>query len=528
MQTVNFFAFIMVRKFALKFLIFTFFLSQSCSLEQIFDKSGSDKNFLLFEFKTSQNAALAQDIRCEIKGDTIYAVTFSGTNLSSLKPTFLTEGGIVSVAGQTQINEQTVQNFNLPVTYSIKAKDGSIKQFVVKFSDTSIPALYITTNSNIAIQSKTTYVGGYLKIKDKITGDSLYGGVIEIRGRGNSTWNLPKKPYKIKLSKKASLLGMNESKQWVLLANYADKSLLRNKVGFELSRRIGLTYTPASKFVDVILNGKYNGNYELTEQIDVDKKKVNIAEQSTASTILPDISGGYLVEIDGFANTEAVFFNTPRRMAVSVHYPESDEINQEQRNYIAAYLRNFEDRLFSNEFDNPIIGYKQYFDVDSYINYYLVNEIMGNPDLFWSTYMYKNRNNDLIYTGPVWDFDIAANNDTRIGDSVNKLMLDAAHQPKQWINRLMLDRVFRNKVRKRWNEIYNDKLNTIIPFIDILSAQMTASQQKNFIKWPILNEKVYLNLQISGSYIGEVNYLKSYLTSRISWLNTQFNGSRFD
>ena len=92
----------------------------------------------------------------------------------------------------------------------------------------------------------------------------------------------------------------------------------------------------------------------------------------------------------------------------------------------------------------------------------------------------------------------------------------------------MLDRVFRNKVRKRWNEIYNDKLNTIIPFIDILSAQMTASQQKNFIKWPILNEKVYLNLQISGSYIGEVNYLKSYLTSRISWLNTQFNGSRFD
>ena len=516
------------KRLVLRFLIFSVLYFQSCSSEQIFDKSVTNKNFLFFEFKTNQNASLAQDIRCEIKGDTIYAVTFSGTNLSSLKPTFSTEGGIISVAGQTQVSEQTVQNFKIPVTYSIKDRDGSTKQFTVKFSDTNIPALFITTNNKVAIQSKTTYVAGYLKIKEKIAGDSLYGGVIEIRGRGNSTWNFPKKPYKIKLGKKASLLGMNESKQWVLLANHADKSLLRNEVGFELSRRIGLIYTPACKFVDVILNGTYIGNYQLTEQIDVDKKKVNITEQSTASTLLPEISGGYLVEIDGFSNSEAVYFNTPRRMPVSIHYPESDEINQEQRNYIAAYFRNFEERLFSNEFDNPITGYKQYFDVDSYINYYLVNEIMGNSDLFWSTYMYKNRNNDLIYTGPVWDFDIAANNDTRIGDSVNKLMFDAAQQPKQWINRLMLDRFFRNKVRKRWNEIYNDKLKTIIPFIDILATQMTASQQKNFIKWPILNEKVYLNLQIAGSYTGEVNYLKSYLTNRITWLNTQFNGSRFD
>ena len=499
----------------------------ACSKHTIEIELSATKSFSFFEFKTSQNAVLAQDISCQIQGDTIYATTFSGTNLSALKPFFLFEGKEVTVNNKPQVSGVTPQNFQLPITYSIKAANGSTKQYILKFNDTNVPAFYISTN-NVAIQSKVIYTAGYLKIKGGINGDSLFGGLMEIRGRGNSTWNLQKKPYKIKLGKKASLLGMNESKQWVLLANYADKSLLRNEVGFELSRKLGLPYTPSSKFVDVILNGSYIGNYELVEQIEVSKNKVNITEQNITSTTLPDISGGYLVELDGFAYTETVNFTTQRNMAVSVHYPDDDVINQAQKNYISAYFRNFESSLFSSEFDDPIIGYKKYFAIDSYINFYLVNEIMGNPDLFWSTYMYKNRNNDIIYTGPVWDFDISANNDQRIGDSMNKLMLDAAHQPKQWINRLMMDKVFRNKIRKRWNEIYNDKLNSIIPFIDVMAAKIAVSQKKNFTKWPILNERVYLNFQTAGSYTGEVNYLKNYLSSRITWLNTQFNSSRFD
>ena len=480
-----------------------------------------NKNLISFDFKTLQNGALLQNISGEFVGDTIFVATFSGTNLTNLVPSFFGEGVELSVAGKPQTSNQTPQNFTSPVEYTAKASDGSTRKYVVKFTDTNVPVLYISTN-NRPITSKTTYVTGSLKIKKNITGDSLYSGEIEIRGRGNSTWNFPKKPYKIKLGKKAGLLGMNESKQWVLLANYADKTLIRNELGFELSRRFGLAYTSAGRFVEVVLNNVYLGNYELVEQIDVGKNKVNITEQSVPST---NITGGYMVELDGFANTEPVNFTTPRNMPISVHYPDDDDIVEAQREYIKNYLVDFENRLFFNDFDDST-SYKKVFDVDSYVNYYLVNEIMGNSDIFWSTNMYKNQKNAFLFTGPVWDFDIAANNDQRLGNAVNKLMLTAAHNPKQWINRLMQDKFFRSKVRKRWNEMYG-KVSLGI-FIDELVKKLAISQKKNFAQWPILNEKVHLNFQVAGSYEGEVNYLKNYLSNRILWLNTQFNGSLFD
>ena len=499
----------------------------SCSKIKEAPPPSVNKDITLFEFRIVQNNLLPQDIICEIQADTIYARTFSGTAITALKPSFSTNGVEVTVNGTKQTSSETIQNFSIPVTYAVKAEDGSIKKYVVKFTDTNIPAVYISTN-NVPIESRDIYIPGYLQIKTNLAGDSLFGGTMEIKGRGNSTWGMPKKPYKFKLDKKAGLVGMNSSKKWVLLANYADKSLIRNEVGFELSRRLQLAYTPAGKYVDVILNGVYIGNYELTEQIDVGSTKVNIEEQDEGAATLPEISGGYLVEVDGFAYAEPVYFNTPRNMSISVHYPDDDEINDEQKNYVAHHFSMFEDSLFSDNFTDATNGYQKYFDLDSYVNWYLVNEIIGNPDTFWSTYMYKDRDNDKIYTGPVWDLDIAANNDERLGDAVNKLMTDVAHEPKLWINRLMEDKTFRNAVRDRWNAVKNSQVNSIPLFVDQLAAQLAFSQKKNFQKWNILNEKVYLNLQVAGSYAGEITYLKNYLTNRIAWLDVEFNSARFD
>lgn len=499
----------------------------SCSKTKDVPAPSSDNSFSSFSFSVSVNPSLPQDIRCTISNDTIYAITFSGTDITALKASFVTNDATVAVNGQKQVSSQSVLNFTTPVKYTVTADNGTSKAYVVSFSDTRLPVVYISTN-NVPIESKEVYVPGYMQIKQHLTGDSLYGGALEIRGRGNSTWNMPKKPYRIKLASKAALLGMPGSKNWVLLASYADKSLIRNEVGFELSRRIGLAYTPSGRFVDVILNGKYIGNYQLVEQIDVDEDKVNVAEQDEDATTLPQISGGYLVEVDGFAYSEDVFFITSRGMAISVHYPDDDDINSAQVNYITQHFAMFEDSLFAPSFSGTGNGYKQYFDLDSYVNWYLVNEIIGNPDIFWSTYMYKDYNDDKIYTGPVWDLDIAANNDERIGDTENKLMLDAAHEPKLWINRLMQDKAFRNAVRDRWNTIKNDQVNTIPLFTEELARQLEYSQQKNFQQWNILSEKVYLNLQVAGSYAGEINYLKNYLANRIAWLDTEFNSGRFD
>ncbi|MES2797481.1 MAG: CotH kinase family protein [Bacteroidota bacterium] len=480
-----------------------------------------------FGFNSQQNPQLPQDILCEIKADTIIGITFSGVNISALKPSFSLKAKQVLVNNQVQNSGISQHDFNKIIEYKVTEADGFIKSYFVKLLTTNLPVLYISTN-NVPIISKENYVNGALKVSDKDHVESPFEGDIEIRGRGNSTWNLPKKPYKIKLGKKSKLLGMNEARQWVLLANYSDKTLLRNELGFELSRKLGLAYTPASKPIEVILNGKYIGSYQLVEQIEVSKTKVDIEEQNKKVIDSENISGGYLIEADGFARTEKINFRTNFLMDISVHYPDDEDISTSQINYVKSHITDFETALFSADFANPSTGYRKYFDVDSYINFYLVNEIIGNPDLFWSQYLYKFKNNDKWYTGPIWDLDIAGSNDIRIGNTQEKLMLNVGFKPKIWINRLMQDKYFRNKIRERWNDVKGEKLNSLSFFISQQAQKIQYSQSKNFQTWPILGTIVYNNIQALGSFEAEVDFLKNYYTKRLLWLDTQFNGSQFD
>ncbi|GAA4339779.1 CotH kinase family protein [Mucilaginibacter gynuensis] len=478
-----------------------------------------------FVFKTTKNFLIQQAITGNIVGDTVFVNTFAGTDLSVLIPEFTFKGGVITVNNKVQVSGVTANDYSKKVQYTITAKDSTKKTYTIKFTDTGLPAIYISTNG-VPIDSKEVYVAGNIKIAGDIAGTILYEGKTTIKGRGNSTWNMPKKPYRIKLDKKAGLLGMAESKNWVLLANYADKTLMRNELAFELSRHSGLAFTPNSRYVEVFVNGLYAGNYQLTEQIKEGKTLVNIEEQADGTTSMPDISGGYLVELDGFADGEPVHFYTGRSMPITVKYPDEDVINQQQKYYISNHFQKFEDALFADNFTDPVNGYRKYFDVDSYVNYYLVNEVMGNSDIFWSTYMYKKRNDDKIYTGPVWDFDIAANNDDRLGDAVNKLMFNAGHDTHTWIDRLMQDPAFRQKIRSRWNEL-KMQTNTLPNTVDALAKKLAVSQSRNFIKWDILSLKVYREFQVAGTYDKEVQYLKTYLTNRINWLDTKFNSSEY-
>jgi hypothetical protein len=268
------------------------------------------------------------------------------------------------------------------------------------------------------------------------------------------------------------------------------------------------------------------GNYMLTEQVKEGKQQVNIEEQPKGTTAGPDITGGYLLEVDGFAGGEPVYFYTPQGMPVTIKYPDDGDINQAQKDYIINHYKKFEDALFSAGFADPVNGYRKYFDIDSYVNYYLVNEIMGNSDMFWSTYMYKKRGDDKLYTGPVWDFDIAVNNDDRLGNAMNKLMLTDGHNYKTWINRLMEDKTFRQRIRSRWNELKANVL-TMPAFIDQTAQKLAISQSKNFSRWHILSTKVYREYYIAGSYSSEIQFLKSNLANRINWLDTKFNSADY-
>lgn len=485
----------------------------------------NNKTLNSFVFKAFKNPVLVNDVNGQIVGDTIYATAFAGTDISKLVPEFEYKGTKVTVGEVTQQSSITANDFTKLVTYTVTAEDQSKKTYTVKFTDNGISALYINTGGT-PITSKEVYVTGSLKIISNFK-EVSYEGKTEIKGRGNSTWyDMPKKPYRIKLDKKASLLGMPESKNWVLLANYADKSLMRNELAFILSRNIGRTFTPATRYVEAYLNGNYIGNYQLAEQVKEGKGLVDIEEQPKGTNVLPDLSGGYLIEQDLFATGEPVYFYTARNMPFVIKYPDEDDINQAQKDYIKNHFQKMEDALYASNYTDPVNGYRRYFDVDSYVDFYIVNEVIGNPDAFRSTYMFKKRNDDKIYTGPVWDFDKAANNDNRLGDQVNGLMSNSAFEPRIWFKRFMTDASFRLKIKQRWNEL-KPKILALPNSIDPIEKKLAVSQVRNFTKWDILKKQSYLEMNVSGSYAGDVKYLKTFLINHITWLDAKFNSSEY-
>jgi hypothetical protein len=188
------------------------------------------------------------------------------------------------------------------------------------------------------------------------------------------------------------------------------------------------------------------------------------------------------------------------------------------------FTTRFEKALFSTDFTDPVLGYRALVDENSLINWYIACELTGNPDSFWSIYMYKYRNIDKFYWGPLWDFDIAFNNDDRLGDAAHKLMREYAHEPKLWIQRLWQDDWFKKAVNDRWLELLNEKkLKMVLSnYIDSLATELDASQQLNFKRWNILNKKVFREPFLFSTYQAGVDFLMKYINDRIDFLSKGF------
>ena len=314
---------------------------------------------------------------------------------------------------------------------------------------TNLPHLYINTFNGASITSKDVYVFCKLVYVDENDVVTQYDSV-SIRGRGNSTWGLSKKPYKIKFKEKLRFLGKDyaNAKNWTILANAGDKTLIRNALTSELAKWMGMSFAPAAKFVDFTLNGVYQGNYQISDQVDVKNKRVNIVEQDYPLTANSNITGGYLLEVDGFKDGN--WFSSSKSVAIRIHYPDEDEIVATQNNYIRNYVNSFEKILFSSDYNDPVKGYRQFVDSVSMANLYLVTEITANIDGFWSMYFYKNQNDSLFYFGPPWDYDIAYNNDYRIQPTQSKLMVDEGYgDAKTWFKQMWNDQEWFAKLINR-------------------------------------------------------------------------------
>lgn len=388
---------------------------------------------------------------------------------------------------------------------------------------TNLPTVYLETFDGTSINSKTVYKYCRLIYVDEQDSVCVYDSV-SVRGRGNSTWNMSKKPYRIKFLNKEKFLGKGyaKAKSWNLMANAGDKTMIRNAVTSSMGEFLGLKFNPAYKFVDLVLNGTYNGTYQISDQVEVRAHRVNIAEQDYPLNEQSDITGGYLMEVDGFHDGNC--FSTSRYgVYIRLHYPDEDEVVSEQNSYIRNYIRDFETVLSSPDFADPRKGYRHWVDSVSLANWFIATEVSANIDGYYSTYFYKDAQDSLLYWGPLWDYDIAYDNDYRIPGTATKLMTnDGYGDTKKWLNRMWEDPWFCRLIAKRYQEAEKAGLQaSMFETIDSLSELLQQSQELNYQKWGI-SRRMYHENVLYSSYDQYVEDVKSFITNHTDYLRTEF------
>lgn len=383
-----------------------------------------------------------------------------------------------------------------------------------------LPTLAIETAGRQPIVSKSVYSTGSMTLTDT-AGALLASGPLEIRGRGNTTWELfPKKPYRVKLGTSTALLDMPASRHWVLLANYSDKTLLRNELTFALSRMMGMAWTPRSAFVDLTLNGEYLGIYQLAEHVRIAPERVNITSMKVTDTSATAVTGGYLIEVDERRGETFCFNSTITAMVFCLAEPETllDPGWERQRAYITGYVAQADSALFGARFADPEVGYAKYIDVASAIDYNIIQEVVKNVDgdLRFSSFLHKPRGGKLVF-GPVWDFDLALSNANYYGADQTSGWYS---RHAAWYTRLFQDPAFRRRFAARWSELQAaGTLDSLQKLVVARASHLSVVQQRNFVRWPILKTWVWPNTAVMGSYEGEVFLVDLWLRERLAWMN---------
>ena len=357
---------------------------------------------------------------------------------------------------------------------------------VPAWEQTGLPVVYLDTQGGQGVLSKTEYVPAVLRINGEEL--SLGETSCSVRGRGNTTWGWPKKPYLIKLDSKESLLGMPKHKRWILLANFMDRTMMRNIVAMKVASLTGLDWNPRCEPVELVLDGKHRGSYLLIEQVRVDKNRVPMTEMTPDDNEGEAVTGGYLLELDfhydnevqwkdphGKGN-EAGFENS---IPFAIKYPEPDVLTGAQLNYIKKYVYDTADALYGADFKDPEKGYAAYLDVDSFIDYWIVFEVMVNHELGnpGSVFFHKDRGG-LLKAGPCWDFDWGVLSYKWSPQAKTGLV----NRQAIWYKRLFEDPAFCEKVKARFEELL-PALQTIPDFIEENRERLSRSAELNFKMW---------------------------------------------
>ena len=466
-----------------------------------------------FAFSSENNLELNQNVNLQLDGNTFKGRVPQNINISEFIPNFSYTGSSISIDGSPQESGVTPNNFNNVVIYKVVNDFGDEAEYqidVTKF--TGLPIINLITDGSVQIDSKEDYVEGDVSLDGRRDFESLYDLPMKIRGRGNSTWFIhPKKPFQMKLAEKSAFLGMPEDKKWLFLAEYSDKTMLRNTIAFELGYMSNLDWTPAGEFAEVFLNGEYNGTYNITQKVEESDNRVALGDT------------GYLLELDQLdrIDPDDVYFNSTvtNRFIINIKEP-SLEYDSDQYDYIKNLIAEFEGVLFGNNFQDENIGYRQHIDLDSFIDWYLISEISKNVDSRWYSSIYLNViPGEKIKMGPLWDFDLAFGN-TDYSDTQFYEGWWVRFNP--WYERLFEDPYFIQMVKDRFVFFKNNE-GLIIEKIDSYAEQLKWAQAENDNKWETIGRYVWPNPVVYDTYQEEVDHLKNWYQDRMDWLEEALN-----
>ena len=377
-------------------------------------------------------------------------------------------------------------------------------------------------------------------------------GQIAIEKRGSSSNTFPMKSYGLEtrgpdsVNYNVSLFDWPSDNDWILYAPYTDKAMIRNVLTYDLGRQMG-QYAPRTKLCEVILNGSYIGVYVLMERIKINPGRVNIDQLNYSDTLDNHLTGGYIIKVDKTTSGGVIAWTSPYTaqtpstgpMYYQMHDPELDTLHPDQFNYIKSYVDNWETALKSVNFANPQIGFRAFSDEQSFIDFFIVNELSKNVDGYRiSTFLHKKRLSEggKIHAGPLWDFNLGWGNANYCqGGQTSGWEIDfnsvcpgnGANMNPFWLNRMIQDPVFANNLKCRWVDLRTSILSDekLTNYIDSLGSILAVPADRNYNRWPILGVYVWPNNYVGNTFQEELTYMKNWVLARTAWMDANMFGT---
>lgn len=421
--------------------------------------------------------------------------------------------------------------------------------FTQNFAQSNLPLIIINTQGkSISDEPKITALMQVINNPNRVNKLSdtnfEYEGYIGIEKRGNtSQYFFDKKSYALETrtdsgtNRNVSLLGLPKENDWVLYGPFSDKSLIRNVLAYHLGNSQG-RWSPRTQYCEVFLNNEYRGIYVLTEKIKIDKNRVNIARLKPEDITGDELTGGYILRVDRLQHGSWIspfkgWTNTSDE-PISYYYPKYDNLNAPQRTYIKDYVTEFEYALHGNDFKDPENGYRAYIDVISFIDYYIMTELSRDLDGYrCSIYFHKDKDSKggKLVMSPMWDYNLGFGNGNFMdANKTNGWVVEGigsgdGYEPVFWFEKLKKDPYYNTLLKYRWEELRDKAFSdeNINKFIDSCANVLADAQQRNFEKFDILDNFVWPNSYIGGTYNNEISYLENWIGDRLSWLDSQFD-----